>query len=134
MQRQFPLVVLASSLILILLLGCASGPEREPGAGALARSDPNRLSSEEIRGFPTAAQAVQGLRSGWLRLRSPAGINSAGQVWVYQDGMRLGGVEVMTNLSTAEIEMIEYVDGIRASQRWGLGHENGVINVISRTR
>jgi outer membrane cobalamin receptor len=43
-------------------------------------------------------------------------------------------VEVMTNLSTAEIEMIEYVDGIRASQRWGLGHENGVINVISRNR
>ena len=36
--------------------------------------------------------------------------------------------------TTVGIDSMRYYDGIAASQRWGLGHENGVIFVTSRVR
>jgi hypothetical protein len=55
-------------------------------------------------------------------------------VWIYRDGIRVGGPEVLERLSTAEIETIEYYDATRASLRWGQNHENGAIHLVSRSR
>jgi hypothetical protein len=119
------------ALPLMLAAACAQPTQREPQVGAMQQSSPNRLTSEELRGFATVGQAVQGLRTGWLRHRAGT-LHGNTRVWVYRDGMRLGGVEMLANMATGDVSQLEYLDGIRATQRWGLGHENGVIHVISR--
>jgi hypothetical protein len=112
-----------------VLLSAACVGQRPSDA---APHNPNLLTRAELATYTTADLAVQTLRPAWLRQRSAGGFLSSGQVWVYRDGMRFGGVATLRSINTVEIESIQYVDGIAASQRWGLGHENGVIHVISR--
>jgi len=86
----------------------------------------------DIANSATAQLAIQTLRPGWLRTRSAGGLQASGQVWVHRDGMRFGGLDRLGSINTVEIESIRYYGGITASQRWGPGHENGVIHVTSK--
>jgi len=47
--------------------------------------------------------------------------------------MDVGGVEELKYMSTEGIAYVRFFNGIQASQRWGLGHENGVIFVSSQS-
>lgn len=125
------------ALLLVLSLLTTSGcsvTQRTAGgpAAAAERPDPSLLEEETLRRYSSAFEAVQTLRSQWLRVRSPGSFQGTGQVWVYRNGVRVGGVEELRRMSTTEIESIRYYDGRQASQRWGLGHENGVIFVTGR--
>lgn len=132
MQRSIVFLIV---LPLLLAAGCASGPSGGGGpATTTERQDPNQLRADEISRFGSAFQAIQALRSQWLRVRSAGSFNTRGQVQVYRDGTRLGGPEVLDRMSTADIGFIQYYDGRAASQRWGLGHENGAIYVASRNQ
>jgi hypothetical protein len=115
---------------LLLLAACVGQRDADADPGP---HDRNLLTAGELANYSTAEQAVRTLRPAWLRQRSAGGFQSAGQVWVYRDGMRFGGVEVLSRVNTIEVDSIRYVDGITATQRWGLGHENGVIHIFSRT-
>jgi len=113
---------------LMLFAACASNS----GTGA-ARPDPNLLSRAQIIRYPTAFEAVQTLRSQWLRGRAPGDLDTpGGAVDVYRDGIEVGAVDELRSMSTESIAYIRYYNGIQASQRWGLGHENGVIYVSSQ--
>lgn len=116
-------------LLLLLPLACGGrrAEDREP-----VRFDV--LTPSDLTTFSNAYQAIQTLRPAWLRTRAAGGFQAEGQVWVYRDGMRAGGVDRLRNINTVEIQELRYYDGISASQRWGLGHENGVIHVTSRVR
>lgn len=114
--------------LLLALGGCASSQE-----GGSRGTDLNVLTSEQVMRYQNALQAVQTLRSQWLRGRAPGDLDTeAGIVRVYRDGLRVGGVEVLESMSTDGIDYIRFYNGIQASHRWGLGHENGVIFVSSR--
>jgi len=118
--------------LLVGLAACAGNPfSSRPGP------DPREediLDRDAIAHFTDARQAVETLRSGWLKIRVMMGPYTQSQVWVYQDGFKIGGIERLALMSTMEIEAIQYFDGIEASSRWGFGHENGVIAVTSRMR
>jgi len=124
---RWPHLLLA--LTLVVLPDCAGNPATH---GDAAPGDQNLLTSADFGTFATANQAVRTLRPGWLRARAASGFQGGGQVWVYRDGMRFGGLDRLSTINTVEIDSIRYLDGITASQRWGLGHENGVIHVFSR--
>jgi hypothetical protein len=137
----------ARLLLLTLPLVCAAcAPRTTTVAGG---TNQNQLTREQFADYNTVMEAVQSLRSNWLRPRSPYGLTAdrtpqraeaAGitrelsPVWVYRDGVRVGGPEVLERLSPAEIELIEHYDASRASLRWGQNHENGVIHLTSRAR
>jgi hypothetical protein len=53
-------------------------------------------------------------------------------VQVYLDDTRLGGVETLRTLSTANVVFIRHVNGIDAAARWGLDHGQGVILISTR--
>jgi len=112
---------------LVMAAACASSS----GAGS-ARPNPNGLSRGQIIRHSTAFEAVQTMRSNWLRGRSPGDLDTPGQIVdVHRDGLEMGGVDELRSMSTDGIDYIRFYNGIEASGRWGLGHENGVIFVSS---
>jgi hypothetical protein len=121
-------------LLSVTLVGACTAqrtPEVGPPAGQ-TRAD--LLTAEQLRDFADAGTAVRTLRSPWLRRRSGSLQGGGSQIWVYRDGIRLGGPEELARMEVTSIESIQYYDGTAAAQRWGLGHENGAIIVTSRTR
>jgi len=112
--------------ILIIVAACASGR-----AGS-APADLNMLSGTQIAHFENALQAVRTMRSQWLHGRAPGDLDTAGgDVRVLRDGIEVGGVDALQSMPIEGIAYIRFYNGIQASQRWGLGHANGVIFVAS---
>jgi hypothetical protein len=121
---SFPVVL----LIILLFAGCA-GP-----AATTSQTDRSLITREQIteHHFNTALQAVQTLRSNWLRPRVPAGQQGGGEVRVYIDNQPAGGVDVLRSVRASDIDFIRYYDALEATARWGRDHGEGVIYVITR--
>ena len=113
--------------LLLLLCACASTGGVSSAAGGRA----DLLTEEQLReqSFNTAYEAVLSLRPNWLRTRGVDSFRSPGQVQVYVDNMRMGGVSTLEQIPAIAIYWIRWYDGLDASSRWGLDHGNGVIYV-----
>jgi len=120
------------TLPLILLAACGGSAAMGDGATDQESNDPNVLTREQVQNYNDAFQAVQTLRSQWLRVRTPPDFDSATNVVVYENGLRRGDPDVLRQIDGGSVENIRYYNGIAASSRWGLGHENGVIFVTTR--
>jgi hypothetical protein len=127
-MKQGLLILFALPLLALAACGGSAAVSGENSS----RNDPNILTADQVRGYSDAFQAVQTLRQQWLRVRTPPDLDSATNVVVYESGVRVGGPEVLRSISTISVQSIQYFNGIAASQRWGLGHENGVIMVNTR--
>src|SRR5690606_21751083 len=90
-------------IFLALLAGCSARTQRTSGINS------DELTREELSRYNTVGEAVQALRSGWLNRRTPVRLSPTGSateanpVWVYRDGTRVGGPDVLRNLSTVEV-------------------------------
>lgn len=128
----FLMRVFAHGLLVGLLAlpvgGCAARNANVPD-----RTDRNIISQAQIKehGFINAYDAVESLRSTWLRARGPDSMNKPTEVLVYLDDNRLGGVQTLKQVTTSQIIMIRFVDGLTATARWGLDHGQGVILVVT---
>lgn len=94
-------------------------------------ADRRRLIGEdevERASVATAYELVQGLRPQWLRSSDDA------RIMVYLDGRRLGPPETLQSIPRADVARVEYFDAVEAQQRWGTGHPEGAINVVTRRR
>jgi len=79
--------------------------------------------------FQTALEAVQHLRPTWRGLYGgPTGDGSDGLPVVYVR-VRCGGYSCLRWLEAADVQEIEYVGPADATERWGVRHTNGVIDV-----
>jgi hypothetical protein len=96
--------------------------------------DRNRISGEEVERATTsnALQLVQALHPQWLRGHGQDSFHQPSSVIVYQDGMRMGGADVLRNISRQSVAEIRYLNGIEAGQRWGMDHGSGAILVTTR--
>jgi hypothetical protein len=123
-------LVAAWAVLLFAASRCAAHAPRDRPA-ALAR---DRLTQEDFlgHGFSTVFEAIDALRSQWLRERGPDSFSKPGHVQVYLDDSRLGGVEALRDLPLTNVLFIRHVDGVEAAARWGLDHGNGVIVVATR--
>jgi hypothetical protein len=117
-----PLVLLASGA------GCAARQ-----AAPLTRVDRSVITIDQIqeRGFNNAYDAVEGLRATWLTER-PDGLAAERHIQAYLDNSRLGGVQMLRQITTSQIASIRYIDAATAINRWGVDHGMGVIMVVSR--
>jgi len=122
--------VLGWAAILVATSRCAahSPHDRAPPA------DRNLLTQEDLREyrFATVFDAIEALRSHWLRERGPDSFSTPVHVQVYLDDFRLGGVEALRTLPLANVLYIRHVNGVDAAARWGLDHGQGVILVSTR--
>ncbi|HEU0076698.1 MAG TPA: hypothetical protein VFQ76_03555 [Longimicrobiaceae bacterium] len=121
---------LLASLVLLLALCAACAPSGTRSASG-PRADRNLLTAEQLResGYINVYQAVEALRSNWLRSKGTDSFTNPTQVQVYLDNNQLGGVETLRAINTNQIAWVRYYDGLTASGRWGLGHGQGVIFV-----
>jgi hypothetical protein len=114
-------------LALLTILGCAR-TTRDP---TVPRVERDVLTQEQVLETRTtnAFEAIATLRSNWLIPRGVDSFSNPGQVLVYFNDTRLGGVVTLQGISLNEIGYIQYFDGTEASARWGLDHGHGVIYV-----
>jgi hypothetical protein len=110
-----------------VLSACAAQGRGVPRGGSA-----NLISAEQITAVAgTAYDVVRTYHPNWLRIRGPDSFARSGQVQVYFDGVRMGGVENLRGIATNGISYIRWYDGISAAATWGLDHGNGVIWVSS---
>lgn len=116
---------LAASIALLAVACAGRKSETAPGV------DRNLLLQEQFadRGYHTAYDVIEALRSNWLSNRGPNSFSTPSQVQVYLDGVRMGGVDQLRTIDVRPVTYIRYFDGIAATARWGLDHGAGAIYV-----
>jgi hypothetical protein len=119
-----------AALLLLLLAPACAGRQ----SGNTPAPDRDLITREQIQRhrFNNAYEAVQALHANWLSTRGTDSFSNPGEVLVYLDNMKLGGVEKLREIGSATIGSIRYYDGIAATARWGLDHGHGVIFVSTR--
>jgi hypothetical protein len=116
--------------LVAVALACGSTPTRT----TQPRADRKLLTVEEIAktGSTDAFTAVQALRPHWLTKRGVSSVNLRETIKVYLDGNLMGGPEFLRQISTNSISSIRHLDGLEATQRYGLDHGVGAILVFTR--
>lgn len=126
-MRRSALPYAVVMLAVSLTAGCRASA---PGAGQ-ERPDQLMITREQIAEprFSSAYDVVRALRSNWLNARGIASLRFKVEVQVYLDGVHLGGVQTLQNISTPSIQYMQYFNGTDATTRWGIGHGRGVIYI-----
>lgn len=116
----------AALAIWALFMGCAGRNDRPS-----RRLDRTVITRDEMlkANYTTAYDAVAAMRSMWLRPRGPDSFTVSSIVWVYVDGVRAGGVEVLQTIQPRLVNTLRFYDGPTATSRWGVDNGAGVIHV-----
>ena len=117
-----------------LLLLFAVGSCTATGGSGGSRGGSGEITQAEIRetNALTAHDAVEQLRSAWLRARgarTPQNPNPYATVYV--DGLRRGELDELRGIPVTEVDTIDYLSPSDATTRFGLGHTGGIIMVTT---
>jgi hypothetical protein len=117
---------------MLLMLGataaCASSGGGGGGGGA-----GNAITREMIDN-PSSQNAftiVQRFRPRWLSPRTQGTISNPEPSFaqVYVDDVRFGPIDTLYRIDGTQIERIEFMSGLDATTRFGVGHDGGAIMV-----
>lgn len=116
--------------ILIAITACSASSNSKSSSPR----DRATLTREDIQrsGAVDAFTAVQALRPHWLMKRGTTTLNQSEFIKIYLDGNLMGGPEHLRQISTHSIESIRYMDGLDATQRYGLDHGQGAVLVYTK--
>lgn len=125
---------LAATLLFAFGIAACAANRGPQGANANA----NLITLEEIEAAhqPDLFDVVRALRPNWLRPYSATVQNGQDTgVSVYVDNQRVGGVEVLRDMTSTTATGLRYYSPSEAQSRFGLGNLQGVIQVtMSRGR
>jgi hypothetical protein len=137
---------LPSRLLVGVLL--ATFAAHYPADAQQTRREQHRIVREEIdaSSASNAFELIRGIRPVWLRTRGIRSLRAdtirrgeqftavprQGEIWVYVDGIRLGNQETLRQVSTDEIEGLQFLDPPQATTRFGTGHTHGAILITRR--
>ena len=122
----------ARSLLVLLVVAFLAACAGNASSGTREAGRTDRLTQADIgdTSYPDVYAFVQAKRGSWLQQRGVDSLNgNPSRVQVYQDGVRIGGVEALRGIHPMEIEYVRYFDPIQASSRWGFDHGSGAIYV-----
>jgi hypothetical protein len=114
-----------SVLVMAALTACAT-------TGEATSYDPHLITLEEIEAshHANAYDIVQALRPRWLLTKTSMSIRTGpGSVRLYVDGVPQGGLR---SIAKSIIREVRFYPPVEAQARWGAGHQQGAINVITR--
>lgn len=117
----------ATLAIALTLAGCAA-------AGTGSSRDESVITQQEIVAANqlNVLDLVRTERPHWLRFRGSTSVSQDPEILVYIDGVRTGGPEILRDIATINVEEIRYFDARRAQYRFGVGHVQGAIEVITK--
>jgi len=99
-------------------------------------SNSNVLKAEEFEGSTAIdlMALVQEFRPTWLHSRGVSSIRdqSAGQLRVYLNGVSAGDVSQLREIRVSDVKELRFLPAAQAHARYGVGHEGGVIEVVTR--
>ena len=99
-------------------------------------SNSNVLKAEEFEGSTAIdlMALVQEFRPTWLHSRGVSSIRdqSAGQLRVYLNGVSAGDVNQLREIRVSDVKELRFLPAAQAHARYGVGHEGGVIEVVTR--
>ena len=123
-----PARLMAASLV-VISCACAT-------VGGRSHRDRDVLTRDEMLkdNFVTVYDAVTALRSNWLNVRPNTLTSNQEDVVVYYDVTRLGGPAELRNIAVRDIQYVQHLDPVSATQRYGVGHSQGVIFVSTHPR
>jgi len=121
-----PALLLVAALA---LSACAAGSS---SSGSSLNSELITRTEIDEAGPSNAYDLIQKLRPIWLRWRGSTSFTQETDVKVYLDGTGMGERESLRRIDTFNIESIQYMDARRATNRFGSGHVNGAILIITR--
>ena len=123
------------ALLVLAVFVLASSACASSKGSSRTSTDHTLITREQIRqnNFTNAYDAVANLHANWLQKRGADSFLTPGEILVYFDEVKLGGVETLRSVTSSSIIFIRFFDGIAATNRWGVGHSNGVILVSSRS-
>ena len=117
-----------------------SVPRRAPMYMYIPRSTRDYITRAELQRAVvlSALEAIQALRPEWLAVEQPGGMPGTSEpttpdgagVVVYAADTRLGGWEVLAELSIPEVEELRLYDASETQRRWGVAHPHGAIEVV----
>ena len=118
----------AATLLLLVAAACASGGGGGGGGGAgnsITRDMIDNPSNQN------AYTIVQRFRPRWLSPRTQGTISNPEPSFpqVYVDEVRFGPIDTLYRIDGTQIERIDYMSGLDATTRYGVGHDGGVIMV-----
>ena len=121
------------SLVLVAsIAGCSSGPRPDTRT---QRRDSTVITRADLEGSSgrTLYDHIRRVQPQWLSPRGPTTLAQAErEVVVYRDGVRVGGVSTLQEITTDIVESVRYLSGPEASGRYGLDHQHGAILVTTR--
>ena len=129
MTISLPQLRRAAAALLILGAACSASTNPRPSGRSASL-----ISTEELQAsaYANAFEVVQALRPQWLRTRGVTSTGSEEYVRVYLDDSLLGAPEQLKGINSRSIASMRFVDGVTATQRWGLNHGQGAIVVSTR--
>ena len=115
---------------LFTLAACASGQRT---SATSERRNTNILVGDELHTQPGLSlfDQIRRVRPNWLTPRAATSL-TPGEVVVYRDGQRLGGVAHLRDLTVDVVESVQFLSGPEAASRFGLDHQHGAILVTTR--
>ena len=122
-----------SLLFLILVAGACQTTTPDPG---VETGKPDYVAMDEIGKIEdtsvlTAKQAIRRLRPQWLRPRAVS-IGGPQTPAVFQDGVPMGGLEVLEDLDVKDLQELRFLSSSDATNRYGTGYPGGIIMVMTR--
>ncbi len=98
-----------------------------------ARRDRDLITHQEMvdHNFQTAYDAVVALHGNWLNVRPNTLTSTQEDVRIYYDQVRLTGPDDLRSIRVTTIDRIQHYDPTAATARFGVGHSQGVVQVIS---
>lgn len=128
--------VLPSLLVPILLFSACGGSGTARGVDRAPRPNADLITAEELStlaGAGTLYDAVRTLRPAWLRRGQPTALlqQNEGALVVYVDGTRFGDIDSLRQLKPQGIAAIRYHSPGSAAGRFGPGHLQGAIEVLT---
>ena len=124
----------ALSLATVAVLSACGGASSQAGSRepAPARSS-DVVTMEELGRISSTAslyEALRSLRPNWFR-KTPTTLRpqAEGDVIVYLDQSRLGGLESLRTIFVSSVTTVRYYGPSEAQGRFGLGHLHGAIQV-----
>lgn len=129
-------LALAAALLLPLALSCGGNPNPSAAGTPPARYDRSRIGPEEIadaraRNMSNVYDLVAALRPQWLRQAGSLSRGSSGQVVVYLDNIRQGGIEALRAYTLPSVQSVRWLSPSEAGGMFGLNVNGGVIQVLT---